>query len=416
MGFHVLRFDFHGLGDSEGLLSESVLADVYSSIQGGRYVRTRWRRWTGWRARGGSAGSSASGLCGGSISGSPHCRGRHPHSVSAGAGNPCHPRRRPATAGTAHDQRPTRDDAAGLPSKGPPPGGVDEVPHGALELRRHVEIVEVEPRRRFVAELRPASSMTTRTRDSPRVLLARRLRPPHHPDLQRCRPPGVRVPGEVRRTEPATPGTVPLTCTRSTRSRTPTTCSRTRRGPTRCSTCRQDAAEADHRIRSVLALGMPVALEGNPDDWGCHLTRGQLEGLRRGYLRKALRPEAWKRFVTGRSSYSVIKRSLFRPPSRTDAAEVGAPPDNTNPRFAPAFFSLVSSGRPIILIFSGADRLGFEFQEKFVERNSQRLEGFCHLFEVHTIENANHVLSDAKWVDQMLTVATQWLDTNHPAR
>ena len=38
LGFHVLRFDFYGLGDSEGELSTRVLADMYNSIQSGRYI------------------------------------------------------------------------------------------------------------------------------------------------------------------------------------------------------------------------------------------------------------------------------------------------------------------------------------------------------------------------------------------
>jgi hypothetical protein len=68
LGFHVLRFDYYGLGDSEGELSERALADMYNSIQAGRYIGDTiaamdWmqrtleiRRFVG------------SGLCGGSIS------------------------------------------------------------------------------------------------------------------------------------------------------------------------------------------------------------------------------------------------------------------------------------------------------------------------------------------------------------
>lgn len=67
LGFHVLRFDFPGLGDSDGALSERVMADMYNSIQSGRYVgdttaamdwmenTCRVRRFVG------------SGLCGGSL-------------------------------------------------------------------------------------------------------------------------------------------------------------------------------------------------------------------------------------------------------------------------------------------------------------------------------------------------------------
>ena len=38
MGLTVLRFDFYGLGDSEGCLAEEQLRDVYNHIEVGRFV------------------------------------------------------------------------------------------------------------------------------------------------------------------------------------------------------------------------------------------------------------------------------------------------------------------------------------------------------------------------------------------
>jgi uncharacterized protein len=38
-GFPVLRFDFWGLGDSEGKCPEELLADLYGEIQVGRYIQ-----------------------------------------------------------------------------------------------------------------------------------------------------------------------------------------------------------------------------------------------------------------------------------------------------------------------------------------------------------------------------------------
>lgn len=38
MGYVVLRFDFSALGDSEGVVEESMVADFYGSVQTGRYI------------------------------------------------------------------------------------------------------------------------------------------------------------------------------------------------------------------------------------------------------------------------------------------------------------------------------------------------------------------------------------------
>ena len=66
-GYLVLRFDFFGLGDSEGELTETMLADVYNNIEVGRFVddtlcALRWLRQTQ-----GSKRFVLGGLCGGAI-------------------------------------------------------------------------------------------------------------------------------------------------------------------------------------------------------------------------------------------------------------------------------------------------------------------------------------------------------------
>jgi hypothetical protein len=137
-------------------------------------------------------------------------------------------------------------------------------------------------------------------------------------------------------------------------------------------------------------------------------------------VRKLLDPKSWARLLGGKSDYKVIWRILRDWKSRrhktaaADAAPAKAKVDNTNPCFASAFLSMLSSDRPMLLIFSGADRLHSQFQENFEAHQADRLSPMRNSYEVHVIPNANHVLSDRAWVAVLLQVAARWLDFHYP--
>jgi pimeloyl-ACP methyl ester carboxylesterase len=67
LGYLVLRFDFHGLGDSEGELEEPMLADVYNHIEVGRYVGDTLSAMRWLREQHGCKQFMLGGLCGGAI-------------------------------------------------------------------------------------------------------------------------------------------------------------------------------------------------------------------------------------------------------------------------------------------------------------------------------------------------------------
>lgn len=69
MGFVVLRFDYHGLGDSEGEAREKRVADYYGAIQTGRYTGDVSAAMDFMGSRYGIRRFVLSGLCGGAITG-----------------------------------------------------------------------------------------------------------------------------------------------------------------------------------------------------------------------------------------------------------------------------------------------------------------------------------------------------------
>ncbi len=68
-GYTVLRFDFFGLGDSEGELQEKMLPDVYNHIEVGRYVDDTLASLRYLREQHGARQFILGGLCGGAITG-----------------------------------------------------------------------------------------------------------------------------------------------------------------------------------------------------------------------------------------------------------------------------------------------------------------------------------------------------------
>jgi alpha/beta superfamily hydrolase len=181
------------------------------------------------------------------------------------------------------------------------------------------------------------------------------------------------------------------------------------------------AGVKDERIVGLLALAIPVILDGSNIDFTRHMTDAQLQGTREGYLRRLNLLDrrvwrSWWRFITFRSHYSLIARSLVKPITArirsqggTPSAGAPAPLDNTNPYFAPALLHMLSKSCPVLLIFAGADRLYWEFESKFMKRHEATLEPFASWYAIHVTPDSNHIFSFPEWQTDMLDRSSQWL-------
>jgi hypothetical protein len=76
---------------------------------------------------------------------------------------------------------------------------------------------------------------------------------------------------------------------------------------------------------------------------------------------------------------------------------------------------MLSRRRPVLLAFSGADRLYWEYAEKFAQTNAALLARYADLFAVHVIERANHVLTFQEWQEAFFQHCEQWLAEHFPA-
>lgn len=178
-------------------------------------------------------------------------------------------------------------------------------------------------------------------------------------------------------------------------------------------------AERDPRIVGLIGLAIPVVIEGSRRDPMRYMTTGELGEIRRTYMSK-LNPassESWRalgRLLTFRSSYRLLIRSLFVPlidrlrRSGAEEKAVATADDNANPLFARALFKMLSTARPVLLVFAGADRLHFEFEEKFAKRHRQQLaaQSGC---TIHVTPQSNHIFSMPEWQVDMLAQCRQWL-------
>jgi hypothetical protein len=176
------------------------------------------------------------------------------------------------------------------------------------------------------------------------------------------------------------------------------------------------AGEGDRRVVGLLGIGLTAILASRAADASRYMTTGQLQDMRQMYVRRLLSPEAWYRLFTLKADYRLIGRlirsTFLRPakgPSRAPAPAVPPADDNANPRFPPAFFSMLSTKRPMLLVFGGSDRLQWEFEEKFVARHRERLASLPPVYDVHIVPHANHVLSTIDWQRDMLDASRAWL-------
>lgn len=180
------------------------------------------------------------------------------------------------------------------------------------------------------------------------------------------------------------------------------------------------ASEHDDRIVALYALGIPVILDASGAHTADIMTKGQLKRMRGIYLRKVFDVASWRRLLTARSDYRTILRAVTVALGlRARGAKVhkveavpqpaSPPAPNLNVHFVRAMFRLLGGNKPALMVFSGADRLHWEYEEKFARPWASSLEKYDQLIDLELVPKANHVLSDPAWIAHARQVTATWL-------
>ena len=169
-------------------------------------------------------------------------------------------------------------------------------------------------------------------------------------------------------------------------------------------------ASTDERVKGLLAFGIPVMLDDPSVNAREFISTGQLNRLRRGYLKRIRDPHAWLRLLSFRSDYRSLIRSLFRRrKSKSNGQGDNPAVSNRNPLFAPAMLQMLEKGIPACCIFGGNDRLYFEFNEQFLGLMGEKLSPISENLTVYSIDGSNHIFAWREWEREAMDVSLDWL-------
>jgi len=185
------------------------------------------------------------------------------------------------------------------------------------------------------------------------------------------------------------------------------------------------AAEKDDRVHGILALGIPCMLDSTAIDPLKYITAKQLSSIRERYLIKVLNLDAWKRFLSFKSDYRLLLKSLIQPfhsktiaPLPAETEKTGGPRQNVlqdtnlNPHFHRALLAFIKKNK-ILLIFSEADRLYWEMEEKYLDVYGSAIKPYSSNYQIELVKDANHVFSFKEWQQQMIIISLAWLKNNY---
>ncbi len=166
------------------------------------------------------------------------------------------------------------------------------------------------------------------------------------------------------------------------------------------------AARAPDVIRSIVGINIPVTRTKSPGRKKNTVT--SIKAVQRGrkdHLRKLVSLAAWRRLLTGTSSYKSMIRLWLPHFFKVDEAKADS---LVNPAFLDAWQTTEKQKVLKLLAFGGKDNRWYEFNDLFLSPSlSGRKEGDS--YSVAVIEDANHEIFFPEWQQDCISVIRSFL-------
>lgn len=176
----------------------------------------------------------------------------------------------------------------------------------------------------------------------------------------------------------------------------------------------------DARLAALYAIGLPATYLGAGAKPA--LSSHEMRMYRIRYLRKLIQPASWLRFLSMKSDYRLMWRTVrqaFQLGKPAQAAQpagaarraAGEPPArDLNPYVPLGVFGMLATGRPALVMFGEDDPLRYGFEERFMQAHWSTLEQHKSLFSYAVIAGANHILGEPGAVCEANRLTGLWLD------
>lgn len=173
------------------------------------------------------------------------------------------------------------------------------------------------------------------------------------------------------------------------------------------------AGAEDPRVDKLILLGIPVLLENIPEtkpEFKDTITTPEYaKQILSTYRSKLFSLKAWLRFLTFKSEYKTLGKSLSQSFKKFFKKNDFKKHPRFNELFLSSFESSISRGKKILFINGEFDPATWEFKDEFEDKYLKKKFNLDSSYQIHLIKKANHIFSLTECQVELLDKISSWL-------